>query len=147
MSNSHPQKHRPAPFSIRLTENERAALQSRAGGLPLGFYVKQVLFADSAPAMRLPRALRVEQSLLGRVLAQLGASRTASNLNQLAKAANQGSLPVTAETETDLRRACADIAAMRAALMQALGVHAADRDSRSTPTEIPGAGAMPEART
>lgn len=126
MSNSSPQKTRPAPFSVRLTRGERAALLSRAGGLPLGSYVKQVLFAGSAPVARRPKAVVADHALLGRVLAALGASRVASNLNQLAKAANLGSLPVTEETESDLRRACAEIAGMRADLLAALGIEKQD---------------------
>lgn len=59
---------------------------------------------------------------LGRVLGALGQSRLSSNLNQLAKAVNTGSLPVTPETEADLVAACRDVAAMRSLLMRALGI-------------------------
>ena len=48
-------------------------------------------------------------------------NKYAKNLNQLAKAVNTGSLPVTPETEADLKEACRDVAAMRADLMRALG--------------------------
>ena len=58
----------------------------------------------------------------GRVLAALGQSRIASNLNQLAKAVNIGVLPVTPETEADMSEACAAVSAMRADLMRALGL-------------------------
>jgi hypothetical protein len=51
----------------------------------------------------------------------LGESRLANNLNQLAKSANTGSLPVTPETEKALREASAEIHQMRAMLMRALG--------------------------
>ncbi|MEM6496990.1 MAG: hypothetical protein AAF709_09730, partial [Pseudomonadota bacterium] len=61
---------------------------------------------------------------LSRVLAALGQSRLSSNLNQLAKSANIGTLPVTQETEDDLRQACTDIALMRRELLQALGQRA-----------------------
>jgi hypothetical protein len=44
------------------------------------------------------------------------------NMNQLAKAANIGTLPVNDETTRELTRACEDIAAMRRMLMQALGM-------------------------
>ena len=59
---------------------------------------------------------------LAEVLAKLGASRLSSNLNQLAKAANSGSLPVTPETENALQAACRDIRAVKRLLMTALGI-------------------------
>ncbi|MEJ7926700.1 hypothetical protein WG908_08030 [Sphingobium sp. AN641] len=59
-------------------------------------------------------------------MALLGQSRLSSNVNQLAKAANSGSLPVTPETESDLRHACRDIAEIRRMLMRALGLDAGD---------------------
>lgn len=127
MSNSAPKKPRRAPFSLRLTENERADLLTRAGGLPLGFYVKQILFADTARPARKPKAVLADHALLGRVLAGLGGSRLASNLNQIARAANMGSLPVTEETEADLRQACAEIAEMRTLLLSALGIERQDK--------------------
>lgn len=126
MSNSQPKKTRPGPFSLRLTENERAVLVARAGGLPLGFYVKQILFADTTRPARRPKAILADHALLSRVLAGLGGSRLASNLNQLAKAVHQGVLPVTEETEADLRRACAEISDMRALLLVALGITKTD---------------------
>ena len=46
----------------------------------------------------------------------------ANNLNQLAKAANVGSLPVSDEVESDIRRACAEIFDMRRLLLTALGL-------------------------
>ena len=59
---------------------------------------------------------------LARVQAELGQSRLASNLNQLAKAANSGSLEVSPDTEKALQDACSDIKWMRYMLMQALGL-------------------------
>jgi hypothetical protein len=54
-------------------------------------------------------------------LAALRASRISSNLNQLARAAHTGSLPITPETEEDLAEACAAIVAIREELLRALG--------------------------
>ena len=51
----------------------------------------------------------------------LGQSRIANNLNQLAKMANLGTLPMLPDTERDIRRACADVALMRRELLRALG--------------------------
>jgi len=113
----------PLPFSLRLTAEQRRALEARAGTLPLGEYIRGRLFSDDPrpePVRRHPRPVK-DHKALAEVLARLGASRLASNLNQLARAANAGALPVTPQTEAALRQACADIAAMRAALMRALG--------------------------
>lgn len=111
-----------APFSLRLTHEERARLLADAGRKSMGAYIRERLFGDEAA----PRKRRGENPIqdheaLGRVLGVLGRSRLASNLNQLAKAAHTGSLPVTPETEADLRQACCEVSAMRADLLRALG--------------------------
>ncbi|QPH54655.1 hypothetical protein [Pontivivens ytuae] len=112
----------PAPFSLRLTFEERAKLEAAANGVPLGAYIKAVLFDQELPKVRRRNTRPVEDhAVLGRVLARLGQSRLSSNLNQLARAVNTGTLPVHPEVEEDIRQACADIQAMRAELLQALG--------------------------
>ena len=63
----------------------------------------------------------MDHALLGQALALLGASRLSSNMNQIAKAAHMGALPVTPELNADLDAACAEIKVMRRVLMQALG--------------------------
>jgi hypothetical protein len=93
--------------------------------MSLGAYIRGRLFGEDAN----PRKTRGRQPVkdhqaLGRVLASLGASRLSQNLNQLARAVNTGSLPVTPETERDLKEACLAVAAVRAELMRALGASA-----------------------
>lgn len=112
------------PFSLRLTRAQRLKLSEDAGPLPVGEYVRSCLF-EQRPALKrtFRRPVRDEQALM-QVLGALGASRLSSNLNQLAKAAHSGSLPLTHETERALLQASADIAAMRAALVRALGLDA-----------------------
>jgi hypothetical protein len=51
----------------------------------------------------------------------LGQSRLSANLNQLTKAVNTGSLPVTPDTEAELIEACREVSEIRDALMRALG--------------------------
>lgn len=115
-------KKAPPPFSIRFTFEERAKLESAAGGMPLGAYIRQKLFdGDPAPRRTRGRAPVRDHAELARVLGALGASRLSSNLNQIAKAANLGALPVTPELEDDLRDACQSIRSMRSDLMRALG--------------------------
>lgn len=118
----HSSPKREAPFSIRLTEDERTLLDMRSGSMPLASYIKSVLFADDAPKYRKrSKAPVTNQKALAELLARLGASRSASNLNQIAKAANQGGLFVDEDLIADLNRACAEVAWMRATLLQALG--------------------------
>jgi len=64
----------------------------------------------------------LDRRALASALAALGASRLGSNLNQIAKAAHQGALPVTEELEADLRTACAQVAELRVQLLLALGM-------------------------
>lgn len=116
-----PKKY-PPPFSLRLTYEERARLEAEADGKPLGSYIRERLLGDdAAPRTRRGNSPVKDKEALGRVMGALGASRLSSNLNQLAKAVNTGSLPVTPETEEELREACREIAELRADLLKALG--------------------------
>lgn len=113
----------PPPFSLRLTFEERARLEQDATGMALGAYIRGKLFGgDATPRKSRGKTPVKDHEALGRVLGALGGSRLSQNLNQLAKAVNTGSLPVTPETERDLREACAAVALIRAELMRALGV-------------------------
>lgn len=115
-----------APFSIRLSEIERARLAMEAAGAPLGAYIKAK--ALGAPPIRSRRAgLAVEdRASLAKGLALLGQSRLANNLNQLAWAVNTGSLPVTPETEEELSAAVRDVRALRRLFLAALGLKPED---------------------
>lgn len=111
------------PFSLRLSEAERKWLEAAADGEPIGTFIKERLFADEQTLKRKRLRISVHDHVaLAKVLAALGASRLASNLNQIAKAANMGALPVSPELESDLTSACGEIREMRDRLMQALGV-------------------------
>jgi len=109
-----------APLSIRFTDDEKAILQRKAGTLPLGTYIKQVVLGADAKPSRARHPVK-DGEALGQLLGLLGKSRIANNLNQLAKAANLGALPVLKETEDDLREACAAVLQMRQLLLAALG--------------------------
>lgn len=111
-----------APFSLRLTASERAALQTAAGDMPLGAYIRsRLLGAEQHQPRRAGRVPKHDHAALGQALGELGRSRLANNLNQLAKAVNTGSLPVTPDTEKEIRDACAAVQRMRAELLRALG--------------------------
>ena len=115
-------RDRAAPFSIRLTQEERARLEAEAGSQPLGAYIRSRLLGDQAKKRRASRRPGVDHKKLALVLAELGRSRLASNMNQLAKAANVGALDVSPEVNSELQDACRSIVAIREMLIEALGV-------------------------
>lgn len=115
-----------APFSLRLSVDERADLEARAGTLALGAYIKGQLF-EGQKSRRPAISSTTDPKAMARALALLGQSRIASNLNQLARAANIGTLPLTPEVEDDIREACAHVAEIRAILIEALGLKSGGR--------------------
>ena len=110
------------PFSLRLTFEERARLERDAAGMSLGAYIRSRLFGADVPPRRTRGKFPVkDKAALAKVLAVLGASRLSQNLNQLARAVNIGALPVTPETDAELRDACRAVAELRDELLRALG--------------------------
>tara|TARA_R110002096_G_scaffold301526_2_gene496481 strand:+ start:774 stop:1181 length:408 start_codon:yes stop_codon:yes gene_type:complete len=128
MTNSHHDPNQttkgkyPPPFSLRLTFEERARLEKEAAGMSLGAYIRFRLLGEDATPRRTRGKFPVkDHEALARALAGLGASRLSSNLNQLAHSANMGALPVTPETEREIKDACRAVRDIRAELMKALG--------------------------
>lgn len=118
---------KPPPFSLRLNAEERQRLEAAAAGMPLGSFIKAKLFdGDLSPRRTRGSAPVKDHAALAQVLGMIGNMRLASNLNQTAKSANIGTLPLTPEVEEDLQRACAAVIAMRAELMRALGYEQED---------------------
>lgn len=117
-------KKRTPPFSLRLTFEQRARLEQDAAGSSLSAYIHERLFGVDAPPARRKRGKSPvkDQQAIAELLANLGQSRLSSNLNQLARLANMGALPVTPETETAIIEAAEDVAAMRKLLIEALGL-------------------------
>ena len=115
-------KARPTPFSIRLTAEERAQLAHDAGRLSIAAHVKAVLFKD-APRKQ-ARGLHPvkDHQALGEVLAKLGASRISSNLNQLAYAANTGTLTFDLAATQQLNEAYQHVREIRELLINSLGL-------------------------
>lgn len=112
----------PPPFSPRLTYEERARLDAERGDKSLAAYIRERLFGENAaPRKRRSNSRNIDKEALGRLAGALGQSRLSSNLNQLTKAVNTGSLPVTPETEAELQESCRDTSEMRATLLAALG--------------------------
>jgi hypothetical protein len=121
-----PKKKTP-PFSPRLSAEERAKLEQAAAGMPLGTYIKAKLFDGDLTPRRVRSATPVkDHAALAHVLGMIGNMRLASNLNQLARSANLGMLPVSPDVEEELTATCAAILAIKAELMRALGYPAED---------------------
>lgn len=110
------------PYSFRMTAEEYQKLCAAAGSRTLSDYIRRQLLGENI-APRQPRRRPVEdEEILSALLSGLGKSRLSSNLNQLARAVNSGSLPVSPETEKAILEACADIKIISNNLTKALGV-------------------------
>lgn len=111
------------PISLRMTFEEKARLDRDAAGMSIAAYIRWRLFDSGNPPPRTRGRFPVkDEAALAKVLATLGQSRLSNNVNQLARAANSGSLPVTPDTEKALLDAAAQIAEMRGLLLTALNL-------------------------
>ncbi len=110
------------PFTIRLTDSERADLSRRAGSMALGAYIRTILFADGNKGKaRGSRRVVKDHAMLAQVLSALGSSGLASNVQSLVDAAAMGVLHLDEDAPSALHKACDDIVVIRLLLMQALG--------------------------
>lgn len=119
---------RPAPFSIRLNDEDRARLAHEAAGAPLGQYIKAKLLGGERLERKRRKGLSIQdREALAQALALLGRSRLSTDLNQIAKALDTGIWPITPETEAELFAAIQDVRLMRRLLFSALGYRSEDR--------------------
>lgn len=119
----------PAPFSVRLSAEEREELAKLAPDQPWGQYIKDVIFREKRkPRTRQAQKIK-DHKLLAKLLGLLGQSRIAQNINQLAKAANSGSLPVTPDVHKALLEATRSVQHMRCLLIEAMGLKAQGEDA------------------
>ncbi len=115
----------PPPYSIRFSWEQRAELDRLTVGRSWGSFIKEAIFIKKLrPPRRRGFALELDREILGKVLGALGKSRISSNLNQLAKAANSGSLPVNEEVHKAILEACAAIQWMKITLIEGMGLKA-----------------------
>ena len=111
------------PFSLRLTRDERADLEQRAGEKPLGSYIRAHLFgSNETPRHARGRTPVKDHLALAQCLGKLGQSNLGSGLRDIANATRVGALPLSLETEEALHQAAADIAEIKRLLMRALGI-------------------------
>lgn len=116
---------RPAPFSIRLSAEERALLEHKAGNKPLGTYAREKLLGEAQTKRKaVPPAPKIDKVFLAQILGLLGKSELASSLCLLAVAAESGSVMLDEETDGQIKEACSDIHEIRLVLIRALGLRA-----------------------
>jgi len=125
------------PFSLRIPDKERKALEDLAGGMPLGAFIRETIIRLIIKKKLTPsrgKGSSIDKKIAAMILAALGKSRIANNLNQLAKAANSGSLPVNEEVLRDLYEAVQFVRWMRDTLIKAMGLKPS---STNNPDELP----------
>jgi len=115
MTSGTEKRARSAHLTIRFTPEERASIDDAAerAGLTSGSYARQTLLG--APAPRQMRRPQIERRELARLLGELG--KIGGNLNQLAKAANQG----IAVYHNEILLALGGLKVLRGAILKALG--------------------------
>lgn len=110
------------PISIRLTNSERQYLERRAGNRPLSQYAREKLLGSRAIKRKPSSRPTIDREILAQLLGTLGQSQLGPSMNQIARLAEKGALPLTPETKDEIKQACFQIASMRVALIKALGL-------------------------
>ncbi|MEM0928035.1 MAG: hypothetical protein AAGI89_01965 [Pseudomonadota bacterium] len=113
------------PFSLRLSDAEKAHLSRAAGpSRSMASYARAKLFGDDCDSkpVRIARSPSVDRALLAQALGRLGASNLSRDFAALAGAASSGALETTPELQAKLAAACDDLKAMRDELTGALGL-------------------------
>ena len=111
----------PPPYSLRLTFEERQRLDRDAGNMPISAYIREQLFDKPSTRRQYNRATK-EQEFFKEILKALAETRISSNLNQLAKASNEGRLILDPDTKRSLDQACADMHEIRAEIIRSMGL-------------------------
>ncbi len=116
-------KKRPAPLSIRLTDDERERLEEMAAGQALSSYIKTVLFNGET----VQRGKRGAQTIkdyqkLAFALGLLGKLGTFATLNNLLDASQEQRVDMDSEMRDEVLKACQNIRVIRCNLIAALGV-------------------------
>lgn len=112
---------RPSPITLRMTPAERAKLEELAQGMTLSAYIRMCVLQEGISRSG-KASNRTDKEMLAQIIGLLGQSRIANNLNQIAKAANLGILPLDDQIESDIREAYAHVVEMRHLLLKALGL-------------------------
>ena len=116
-----------SPFSIRLSPGERAKLDAQAGDMPMATYVRTRLLDTPNPRRRRKRRFDVNQSLLKKLVRELGRQHISSRLHLIMNAIDDGDLEVDDKLELELRYLCAELRHLRRNIRKALGDELSDR--------------------
>ncbi|MCH2037267.1 MAG: hypothetical protein MK137_01575 [Rickettsiales bacterium] len=120
-------KSKTTSISVRVTEEEKAALQAMAGTMALAHFIRERALGDEVEtrAKRYqvkPRQPSLDSTELARLLGMFGQSELATSILALSLAATQGNLDVTPALEEKIECACDEIHTIKLALILALGV-------------------------
>lgn len=109
--------------TLRLSPEDHERLQELADGMALSTYIRAKALEESLPR-RKPRSMAsvADKQALAQILALLGQSRIANNLNQLAYHANIGALPMDEATKTQIAEAYDHVLFLRQTLIKAMGL-------------------------
>lgn len=127
-SSAHTQKPKTKPFAIRLTDAERAELERRSGSVALGSFIKGELFSGDGKHRRAARSPVKDQISIAQLLGLIGKSNVSARLDYLVDAHQSGTLVLDQDTSDAIVSACAEVHAMRALLLKALGHQISDDD-------------------
>ncbi|MCJ8310868.1 MAG: hypothetical protein HRU27_18050 [Rhizobiaceae bacterium] len=109
--------------TIRLSIEDHEKLKAQADGTALSVYLRALILKQQLPKRKLRSTASVEdRQAIAQLLALLGDSRIANNLNQLAYHANIGSLPIDDETKGQINEAYDHVLFIRNTLISALGM-------------------------
>lgn len=115
------------PFSMRLSVEERAKLAALAGDMTTADYVRSRLFDTPSPRRRKIRRFDVNQSLLKKLVRQLGRQHISSRLHRILNAIDNGDLEADDKLELELRFLCSDLRHLRRNIRKAVGVELSDK--------------------
>lgn len=116
-------KKRPSPFPVRLSAEERAYLEAKAGRKPLGTYIRGQLLGDAQNLRKKTTpSPRLDDALLAKLLGKLGQSDQVRCLFLLLVAAESGRVSLGEDERAALLGACASVQEMRSDLITALGL-------------------------
>lgn len=114
-----------SPFSLRLTFDERAKLDTMAKGKPLGLFIRTKLFEGSTFKSR---DLKAENNRANaQILGLLGQSEFTKNVTELASAARSGSLDINPDTEKLMITALEQLILMKELLLKEMKIRSGDR--------------------
>lgn len=110
-------KQTTSPYSIRFTPKERASIAHMAKQQDMSdaAFIRFKVFEEYAQQ-------HVSNKELAKILTLLGQARLANNLNQLAKAANLGTLILSPDVKAQIDELYDTVMWIRRALIEALGL-------------------------